>query len=352
MQPTLTDSEPAETASGIEFSVLVTCHYEERSIEEFYRRLAATLEKLGRTYEIILVNDGSRDGTWGKLKGIFAADLHVHAVLDLFKNSGQQAAVTVAINESRGRAIVLIDSDLQLMPEELPILVAQWDKGFDLVTGYRVERKDSFFRIAPSLLANMIMRRASQSTIRDFGCTFKIFNADLLRAFQLGPRHVFSNVEAISRIDRIIEVPVSHQPRRYGRSGWTFRKLMKYNTDNMVVLSERPFQFLALICLVVSVLFGCRLIFDRIAPFRILPFVSHGLLLNVMVASLLANAALISLIGEFVIRSFFATRNVPLYIVREALRRSEPRSGDASGEAEEGASGLPLKSAGGPPSPF
>ena len=326
---------PVESQPEIEFSVLVTCHYEEKSVDEFYRRLSATLEKLGRTYEIIFVNDGSRDGTWEKLKGIFAADLHVHAALDLFKNSGQQAAITAALNESRGRAIVLIDSDLQLLPEELPILVAQWDKGFDLVTGYRVDRKDSFFRIAPSLLANMIMRRASHSNIRDFGCTFKIYNASLLRAFQYGPRHLFANAEAISRIDRIVEVAVSHRPRKYGKSGWTFRKLMRYNMDNMVILSERPFQFIALICLIVAALFGCRLILDRVVPFQVLPFVSHGLLLNVMIVSLLVNAALISLIGEFVIRSFFATRNVPLYIVREALRRSGsqvagPRGGDDS----------------------
>jgi hypothetical protein len=97
--------------------------------------------------------------------------------------------------------------------------------------------------------------------------------------------------------------------------------------DNMVILSERPFQFVALVCLIVAALFGCRLILDRIVPFQVLPFVSHGLLLNVMIVSLLVNAALISLIGEFVIRSFFAARNLPLYIVREALRRSGPQAG-------------------------
>lgn len=332
---------PAGFASGIEFSVLVTCYYEENSIEEFHGRLSATLEKLGRTYEIIFVNDGSRDGTWEKLKGIFAADSRVYAALDLFKNSGQQAAVTAALNESRGGAIVLLDSDLQLTPEELPVLVAQWDKGFDLVSGYRVERKDSLFRIAPSLLANMIMRRASHSNIRDFGCTFKIYSADLLRAFQFGPRHVFTNVEAMSRIDRIIEVPVSHRPRKYGKSGWTFRKLMKYNMDNVVILSERPFQFIASICLIVAVLFGCRVILDWVVPVKILPFVSNGLLLNVMIISLLVNVSLISLIGEFAIRSFNATRHIPHYIVREALRRSGPQAGRGVPQGRENTAPTP-----------
>jgi hypothetical protein len=171
----------------------------------------------------------------------------------------------------------------------------------------------------------MIMRRASHSNIRDFGCTFKIYNATVLRAFQFGPQHVFSNVEAISRIDRISEVPVSHRPRKYGKSGWTFRKLLKYNMDNVAILSERPFQLSALICLIAAILFACRLILDLFIPLKILAFVSNGLLLNVIIISLLVNVALISFLGEFAIRSFYATRNVPLYIVREALRRKSPQ---------------------------
>src|SRR5258708_180771 len=126
-------------SADVEFSVLITCYYEENSIDEFYGRLSTTLEKIGRPYEIIFVNDGSRDGTWQKIKTIFSKDCHVHAALDLSKNSGQLAAITAALSESRGPAIVLFDSDLQLRPEELPLLVAEYDKGFDLVTGYRVE---------------------------------------------------------------------------------------------------------------------------------------------------------------------------------------------------------------------
>ncbi|HOH31537.1 MAG TPA: glycosyltransferase family 2 protein, partial [Candidatus Hydrogenedentes bacterium] len=185
-----------------EFSVLISCHFEENSIEEFHGRLSAALEALGRPYEIILVNDGSTDGTWRKLNALFDKDTHIRVILDLFKNAGQQAAVTAGMTEARGRAWVLMDSDLQLDPGELPLLVAEYDKGTDLVSGYRKNRKDSLWRILPSRLANVIMRRASGSTLRDFGCTFKIYNGDLLRAFRFGPYHVFSNVDAISRLSR------------------------------------------------------------------------------------------------------------------------------------------------------
>ena len=103
-----------------EFSMLVTCHFEERSIEEFHARLSAALASLGRSYEIIMVNDGSTDGTWEKIKAIFAKDPRVRVVMDFFRNAGQQAAITACACEARGRALVLMDSDLQLMPEELP----------------------------------------------------------------------------------------------------------------------------------------------------------------------------------------------------------------------------------------
>jgi undecaprenyl-phosphate 4-deoxy-4-formamido-L-arabinose transferase len=317
-----TTASSPEVQSDIEFSVLITCFNEENSIEEFYRRLSATLEGLNRSYEIIFVNDGSRDGTWDKLKAIFASDPRVHAVIDLYKNSGQQAAQTAALNESRGRALVYIDSDLQLAPEELPALVAEYDRGFDLVTGYRRNRTDSLFRIAPSFLANIIMRKASHSTIRDFGCTFKIFNAVPVRAFHFGPHHAISFVEVISKIARIAEVPMTHYRRKYGASGWTFAKLMKYNADNLVILSERPFQATAFLCLMVALLLVLRILVYRFYPVMILRSVSNGLLLNAIVVALLIIVALLSVVGEFAIRSFFGHRALPLYIVRERLSRA------------------------------
>jgi undecaprenyl-phosphate 4-deoxy-4-formamido-L-arabinose transferase len=312
---------PTELRSDIEFSVCITCYREEQSIDEFYRRLSTTLKSLDRSYEIIFVNDGSRDGTWDKLKAIFARDPQVHAIIDLFKNSGQQAAATAAAEEMRGKALVLIDSDLQLAPEDLPHLVTAYDRGVDLVTGYRKNRKDSLFRVVPSKLANVIMRRASRSKVRDFGCTFKIINATLVRAFQCGPHKLLNAVEMISKIDRIAEVPVTHYPRRYGKSGWTFSRLMKYNMDNVVILSERPFQVVGLLCMGISMLLALRIVLNRLFPVMILSSVSNGLLLNAVVIALLVNVALLSLIGEFAIRSFFRQKGIPLYIVREKLLR-------------------------------
>ncbi|MFP4502846.1 MAG: glycosyltransferase family 2 protein [Candidatus Hydrogenedentota bacterium] len=309
-----------------EFSVCITCHFEEHSIDEFYQRLSKTLEETGRTYEILMVNDGSTDATWTKLKAIFARDPKVQVIMDLFKNAGQRAALTAAMVRARGRAIVLMDSDLQLMPEDLPALIAEWDTArYDLVSGYRRNRKDSLFRIIPSKLANVIMRRASKSTLTDFGCTFKIYNATLIRALAYGPHHIFNNVDAIAALDRYTEVPVRHRPRPYGKSGWTFSKLWRYNMDNLVLLTQYPFQVLGLGCIVVSMLFLLRIILGFVVEFQVLDTVTNGLLLNAMAFAVLLLLAVLALMGEFTIRCFASLRQIPAYAIRELIaRQNEP----------------------------
>ena len=313
-----------------EFSIIISCFNEENSIEEFHTRLATALDGIDRSFEIIMVNDGSKDDTWTKLKALFEKDDRISAVMDLFCNAGQQAAVTAGMEKARGAAWILLDSDLQLDPGELPLLIAEYDKGYDLVSGFRKNRKDSLLRILPSKLANIIMRRASRSTLTDFGCTFKIYNATLLRAFNLGPYHIFSNVDAIAKTGRYAEVPVTHYPRKYGKSGWTFRKLWQYNMDNLVKLSQRPFQLLAGFCFLGGVLFMLRIMLGFILPGGILSEVTPGLVLNTVFFFALMILSAIAMLGEFAIRSFLMLQKNPAYIVREALHRNGNDSGNVS----------------------
>jgi len=304
-----------------EFSVIISCYYEENSIEEFHGRLSRTLESLKRSYEIIFINDGSTDKTFEKLKMIFDKDAHVTTIIDLFKNAGQAMAVTAGISYARGKGFVLMDSDLQLDPEELPLLVSEFDKGFDVVSGYRKDRKDSIFRIIPSKIANMIMRKVSESDFTDFGCTFKIINAKLIQGFDLGPYKPLHLPNLIAKTQRCVEVPVTHNPRKYGKSGWTFKKLFAYNMDNIVCLSERPFQILSFLCILVALLFFLRIALSRIFNFSILSEVTRGLLLNTIIISLLVVISILCLIGEFVIRNFVVLQKYPSYIIREILQK-------------------------------
>lgn len=306
-----------------EFSIIISCYFEEKSIEEFHFRLKATMDKTGRSYEIIMVNDGSTDGTWEKIKTIFEKDDNVHAIINLFKNSGQQSAVTAGLAEARGKAIVLIDSDLQLAPEDLPRLIEKYDEGYDVVSGYRINRRDSLWRKIPSKVANWIMRKSSGMPLTDFGCTYKIYRAELIHAFGYGPFNIFRTPDVISRAGRIVEVPVQHFPRPYGKSGYTFWKLWQYNMDNLVRLSPRLFQWLAIVCLGFGLLFFLRILAGFFTNFKIMSEITPGLILNAVVFSLLIIVGVLSIIGEFAMRSFLALYRVPAFVIREKIVRSK-----------------------------
>ena len=309
----------------LDFSVIVSCFFEEHSIEEFHARLSGALKSLGRSYEMIFVNDGSTDGTFSALERIFERDQHVSAVIDLMKNSGQSNAKTPGVMIAAGQAIVLMDSDLQLDPEELPSLVEKYDEGADIVSGFRRDRKDSLFRKIPSVLANVIMRRASKSEIRDFGCTYKIYDGRLVRAFDFGPFKPWRPVPVIAQARRIVEVPVNHHARKYGESGWTFSKLFAYNMENLVNLSDRPFQILGVTSFILASFLMVRLAAEAFFQLSILPRVTMGLLLNVIVFGLLITLAVLAVLGEFVIRNFTLLQRRPAFIVR-TLRQRESLS--------------------------
>jgi glycosyltransferase involved in cell wall biosynthesis len=307
-----------------EITAIVTSYFEEKSLPEFYAQLSSALHDLGRPYEIIMINDGSTDRTFEIMKELFEKDPNITAIVDFFKNSGQLAAMTAGACRARGKAILFIDSDLQLTPKDLPRLVEKYDEGYDLVSGYRVDRRDSPFRVLPSKIANMIMRRVSQTTLSDVGCTFKLYNAKVLRAFELGPFKLFNTASVISRIGRWTEVPVTHFPRPYGRSGWTFRKLWQFNMENFVNLSHKPFQLIGGLCLLFAALFTLRVLVDLVFHIKILSTVSNGLILNAIAVSCLATLGVICIVGEFTIRSFLSNQKYPAYIEREVIQQRGP----------------------------
>lgn len=323
----VTDTSNGSKSHGLpEFSVIITCYYEENSIEEFHARLSQTLESLGRSYETIFVNDGSADLTFEKLKVIYDNDTKVTTIIDLFKNVGQLGAMTAGIHKARGKHFVFMDSDLQLDPEELPLLIAEFDKGFDIVSGCRKNRKDRLMRKLTSKVANMIMRKVSGHKISDFGCTFKVYDGRLIRAFEFGPYKQFQTAYVYSRAKTCREIPITHHPRKYGKSGWTFKSLYSFLMDNLVGMSHRPFQWLSLICLLFAGVFSLRVILAWFLPFSILPEVRPGLILNVILLHLLITLSVLVAIGEYTIRNHSALQNYPLYIIRE-IHKQENENG-------------------------
>lgn len=305
-----------------EFSVIITCYYEEKSIEEFHARLTRSMQSLGRTFEIIFVNDGSTDGTFEKLKRIHEKDPYVSTIVDLFRNAGQVCAMSAGIAHARGRHFIFMDSDLQLDPEELPALVGTFDEGYDIVSGYRKDRHDTLSRRISSKLANMIMRKVSGHSLSDFGCTFKVYHGDLVRAFGFGPYKAWKTAYVFAKAQRVKEIPVAHHRRKYGKSGWTFKKLSMFFFDHIVGISRRPFQLLTFGCFFLAILFVVRILLAWVLPFSVLPVVTPGLLLNFLFIHLLIILGVLAAIGEYVLRNFVSAENDPIYIVRSIFTKA------------------------------
>ncbi len=301
---------------------MVSCFNEELSIMEFHQRLSKSLNNLDRTYEIIFVDDGSADTTYEKLKEIYHKDKNVSVVIELFKNSGQAEATTAGISFAKGKNFIFMDSDLQISPEDLPLLMNEFDKGYDIVGGVRKNRQDSIHRIIPSKLANVIMRKASSSKFSDFGCTFKIINGKLIRAFNMNAFNILNQMHIISHAKKCQEVPIQHHKRKYGKSGWKFKRLMEFNIDNMVVLSQRPFQMISFFSLIFGCLIILRILFYwLVSPLQILKVVTPTSILIFVLFSMFVIVSILCIIGEYVTRVFVVSQRKPKYIIREILKR-------------------------------
>ena len=297
---------------GPELSIVVTCYNEAPGIEEFHRRLRKTLDEIGRSSEIVMVNDGSDDDTWEKLLAIQRRDDTV-TLLDLFRNAGQCAAISAGIADAKGRHFVFMDSDLQLDPEELPLLVAAFDRDQDVVNGIRRERHDPLLRRIPSFFANFVLRRLAQVPFTDFGCSFQVMRGELVRAHEFGPTKPFNNVLVTRSAGRFAEVPVNHHERPYGSSGWSTLALWRYLLDNVVLYSQGVFQWFSLGALAVALLTFVRIFL----PGRILGDVTNGLMLNAMLLGTATVLAVVAFVGEYVLRTFSVHARGPLYVVRE-----------------------------------
>ncbi len=310
-----------------EFSVVITCFNEERSVGEFHARLRKALDAIDAPSEIVMVNDGSADATWPRLVELHASDPEL-AVLDLFRNAGQAAAISAGIQEARGQHLVFMDSDLQLDPEELPLLVKTFQEGNDVVNGVRRERRDPLRRRIPSAFANFILRRLAGVPFTDFGCSFQVMRGELVRAHGFGPYKPFNNVLVTRSAGRFAEVPVSHHERPYGASGWTTLALWRYLMDNVVLYSQGLFQFFSSVALLVALLTLARIVLPGSGS--ILGETTSGLLLNALLLSSAFILAVVAFVGEYVLRTFSLHARGPLYVVRER-REARDRVGGAAG---------------------
>ncbi|NLV44714.1 MAG: glycosyltransferase [Candidatus Hydrogenedentes bacterium] len=306
-----------------ELTVIATCYNEEETIREFHQRLSKTLRETGRTHEVIYVNDGSHDKTFERLKELFGEDESIAVAADLMFNVGQPTAITVGFVHARGSKIVIMDSDLQLAPEELPLLLEAFDEGYVLVSGYRKVRHDPWQRIVASKLANLLLRMAMGGNFTDFGCTFKVIDARLVRAFEYGPFRPLQPAGLVGEAHHVKEVPVSHFPRKVGKSQYTYAKLFLYAVDNLIDFSHRPFVALGVIAAVLF-LASC---FGILAGLAGLWQIGPDNFMSAMAAFTALNTAIllaaVAAVGEFVIRNYIVLHRKPAYIIKTLLLRNQ-----------------------------
>ncbi len=202
----------------IELSVIVPIRNEAPGLVELHRELTETLERWGRSYEIIVIDDGSTDDSFAVLTRLQAMDPRLR-VIRFRRNFGQTAAFSAGFEHARGRVIVTSDGDLQNDPRDIPAMIAKLESGYDIVCGWRKNRKDAFVsRTVPSMLANRLISWATGVRLHDYGCSLKAFRAEVVKPLRLyGEMHRFIPAIASEQGVAIAEVVVNHRARRHGR---------------------------------------------------------------------------------------------------------------------------------------
>ena len=311
---------PDGDAGGVpELSVVVTLFDERATLEELHRRLTATLEAFGRAYEILYVDDGSTDGTFATLERIHEADMRVRAVR-LKRNVGQHPAMHAGLSRIRGGIVVTMDGDLQNPPEDVPRLVEAVEAGYDVASGRRAARHDSWGRTLPSRLINGMLRRFTGVHISDFGCAFNAYRRDAVEPM-LGAigRQKFTKALVLSGGATVVEVDVGHAARQ-GASRYSPLRLTRLALHVLAGFWPQPIQtagiVLGTICSLASLVLGVYGLVYWIANDD---FPGPLLLGALVVAVLGVQGFILALVGEHLGRIQRVVEHRPLYLVDKEL---------------------------------
>ena len=313
----------------LQLSVVVPLYNEEESLRPLVERILAHVRPLGLAFELVLVDDGSRDGTAAGLRQLVSETPELVAVL-LRRNYGQTAAMAAGFDASRGEVIVTLDGDLQNDPADIPLLLAKLEEGYDLVSGWRHQRQDAAIsRLLPSLIANRLIARVTGVKLHDYGCSLKAYRREVVEDMNLyGELHRFLPALAFIEGARISEVQVAHHARRYGQSKYgidrTFRVLMDLLTvwfmKRFLTRPMHVFGLGGLGAMALGGLLGLWLLVEKLMGADI----GDRPLLLAALLSFLTGVQLFcfGLLAELQMRTYHESQGRPIYRVREALRGS------------------------------
>lgn len=325
------DSETAiEQPAQLDLSLVVPVYNEEESLPQLIREVHEALDDEGLTYELILVDDGSTDRSFEVLRNAAELDAAL-TVIRFRRNFGQTAALQAGIDAARGSRLVLMDADLQNDPKDIPAMLAQIDAGYDLVAGWRADRKDPFFnRRLPSMVANQLISAITKVHLHDYGCTLKAMTREVAKELRLyGEMHRFIPVVANWVGVRVREMKVNHRARRFGSSKYGIGRTLRVVLDLMTVrfmqqYLVRPMQVFGLAGIVsgfVGFAVCAWLAFEKLFFGKDLgnrPLLLLGVLLIVVGVQLLS----LGLVADVVSRTYHESQNKRPYYVREGLQGS------------------------------
>jgi glycosyltransferase involved in cell wall biosynthesis len=322
----------AAAMPGPELSVVIPLHDEEANVEPLCEALVPSLDRLDRSWEVIFVDDGSRDDTYARLLRLAAADSRLK-IVKLRRNYGQTAALAAGFDYARGEIIVPMDGDLQNDPEDIALLLAKIGEGYDVVSGWRRDRKDNVVRRLPSRMANWLIGRVTGVRLHDYGCTLKAYRREIVEETRLyGEMHRFLPALAHQAGARIAEVPVRHHPRTAGRSKYGLGRTLKVLLDLMTVKflsvwSTKPsyvFGGSGVVLCFVGSLFAAWAAYERIFN-GVFVYKQPSLLVGVFLFTIGFNMILLGLLAELIVRTYHESQSKPVYLVRE-LRNFEEQA--------------------------
>ena len=305
-------------------SVVVPIYNEVENIPLLHEAVTKVMQQLGRPYELILVNDGSKDGSTAALEDLARQDSHVK-VIEFRKNYGQTAAMQAGMQAAAMDAIVLLDGDLQNDPTDIPMMLDKLDEGFDLVHGWRKNRQDTFInRKLPSKIANWLISRVTNFPVHDLGCTLKAIKTEIAQELQLfGEMHRFIPILAHWRGAKCVEVVTNHHPRRFGTSKYGISRTTRVLLDLMtvkyfiqyVVSPMKLFGSIGLLCFVATAISGAATAWMKLSGG--VDMTGNPLLLLTAMSMMMGVQFLFfGMLGELCSRIYFAAQNQTNYTVR------------------------------------
>jgi glycosyltransferase involved in cell wall biosynthesis len=323
-------------------SIVIPLHNEVLNVDMLYRELREFAAEEKRVAEIIFVDDGSTDGTYERLVQACKDDVRV-TVLRLRRNFGQTAALSAGFDVATGDVICPMDGDLQNDPRDIPALLEKIDQGYDVVSGWRKERKDPWLtRRVPSWVANRLISKITSVRLRDYGCSLKAYRCEVLRGTKLyGEMHRFIPSLASWMGVRVAEAPVKHRPRMAGRSKYGLSRTLRVildliNVKFLVSYSTRPIQVfgkIGVFSLLAGAVFLVLTIYMKFfAAERYSITGNPFFMLSALCVLIGVQFICIGLLGELTIRTYYELQDKPTYVVRESFRGGSSRDSRPGGQ--------------------